>query len=140
MAAIKKYGWDSIKHEIVAEGLSEADAKQMEKILISLYKSKKKQSYNISDGGDGWAGAHPPMSEETKAKISSSRQGYKWICKPWEPPKQVAPFEYQAYIDNGWSHGKLIVINDNIYKWDKQSQSWQIYEPATENILLKKAT
>ena len=190
LAAIKKYGWDNIKHEIVAEGLSEADAKQMEKILISLYKSKK-QSYNISDGGDGWAGAHPPMSEETKAKISaankgkntwskgskrgpyskehcikiseglkglrkgistgprseetkakisSSRQGYKWICKPWEPPKQVAPFEYQAYIDNGWSHGKLIVINDNIYKWDKQSQSWQIYEPATENILLKKAT
>lgn len=42
LAAIKKYGWDNIKHEIVAEGLSEADAKQMEKILISLYKSKNK--------------------------------------------------------------------------------------------------
>lgn len=55
--AIKKYGWDNIKHEVVAEGLSEQDAKQMEIDLIQKYQSTDKtKGYNISLGGDGTKG------------------------------------------------------------------------------------
>lgn len=78
-----------------------------------------------------------PRSEETKAKISGTRKGYKWVCKPWEQPKQVSPIEYEAYITNGWSPGKIIVIDGKAHKWDKQSGSWQIYEPTTKSVLLK---
>ena len=46
--AIVKYGWINISHEIVAEGLSEQEAKIMEMQLIGQYKSNDHQfGYNI---------------------------------------------------------------------------------------------
>lgn len=80
-----------------------------------------------------------PKPEQTKAKISASRQGYKWICKPWEPPKQVPDAEIDIYVRDGWKFGKLIIHNNEVYKWDKISQTWQIYEQARKDILLSKA-
>lgn len=79
-----------------------------------------------------------PKPEQTKAKISASRQGYKWICKPWEPPKQVPGAEIDIYVRDGWKLGKLIIHNNEVYKWDKISQTWQIYEQARKDILLSK--
>ena len=37
--AIKKYGWDKIKHEILCEGLSLDEAKATEKELIAIFRS-----------------------------------------------------------------------------------------------------
>ena len=37
--AIQKYGWDNIKHEILYTGLTEQEAKDMERKLIAEYKS-----------------------------------------------------------------------------------------------------
>ena len=46
--AIVKYGWINISHEIVADGLSEQEAKTMEMQLIGQYKSNEYQfGYNI---------------------------------------------------------------------------------------------
>jgi len=51
--AIKKYGWSSFKHEIVASNLSKEEARQKEIELIAFFKStNKKYGYNISPGGD----------------------------------------------------------------------------------------
>lgn len=51
--AIQKYGWDNIRHEIVAENLSKEEACQMEINLIAKYKSNNPDyGYNISFGGD----------------------------------------------------------------------------------------
>lgn len=79
-----------------------------------------------------------PRTDDTKAKISATRKGYKWVSKPWEPPKQVPPTELESYLNSGWSLGKLIIHNDEVYKWDKQSSSWQIYVEARKEVLLKK--
>ena len=79
-----------------------------------------------------------PRTNETKAKISTSRMGYKWVCKRWEQPKQIPSTELNSYIVNGWQLGKLIIHDNEVYKWDKQSQSWRIYEQARKSILLKK--
>lgn len=55
--AISKYGWDSISHEVVADGLSEDAAKQMEIELIQQYDSTNQNyGYNISCGGEGTLG------------------------------------------------------------------------------------
>lgn len=52
--AIGKYGWDNIEHLIVAEGLSEREAKELEQKTISEYRSNnKKYGYNCTSGGDG---------------------------------------------------------------------------------------
>lgn len=75
--AIKKYGWDNIKHEILYTNLSEEEAKTLEISLIKHYKSLG-ISYNMTDGGDGGRGLHgkrKKLSEETRRKMSESRKG-----------------------------------------------------------------
>lgn len=54
-AAIKKYGWDNFKHEIILEHISELEAKYTERYLIKWYKLHN-ISYNITDGGEGMLG------------------------------------------------------------------------------------
>lgn len=63
--AIKKYGWDNFKHEIIVNNLSEEEAKNFEKLFIKQLKSNdEKYGYNLTAGGDGSYGLSP--SEETK--------------------------------------------------------------------------
>lgn len=51
--AIKKYGWDNIKHEILLKDLQEHEAKEMERFFIQLYKSYDHNfGYNKTLGGD----------------------------------------------------------------------------------------
>ena len=73
--AIQKYGWDNFKHIILAEGLSQEDACEMEIRLITKYKSNNPDyGYNISFGGI--TGSYNiPCSEETKKKISIANSG-----------------------------------------------------------------
>ena len=94
--AIKKYGWDNFDHIIWADGLTEDDAKYMEKLLIALYKTnccKHKNpsyGYNMTDGGDGASGR--PHTEESKRKLRElAKQRYS------EPSK--CPFFGQKHTD-----------------------------------------
>lgn len=87
--AIKKYGWENIKHIIIAENLSFDEADKMEIELIKKYNSAdKKYGYNISLGGiknricsDSTkeklriANLGKTMSEESKKKISNFQKG-----------------------------------------------------------------
>lgn len=67
MKAIKKYGWDSIKHEILFDRLTKEEAESKEIELIMLYKSNDREfGYNIANGGSS-IGKH---SKETKCKMS----------------------------------------------------------------------
>lgn len=53
-SAIIKYGWDGFYHEILFEGLSEKEAKQLEKDLISRHNTTHSDyGYNLTLGGDG---------------------------------------------------------------------------------------
>jgi len=70
--AIKKYGWNNIVHEIVAEGLTIDEASKMEKELIQKYNSAdRKYGYNISLGGID----DKICSEETKGKLRQANLG-----------------------------------------------------------------
>lgn len=72
--AVKKYGWENIKHEILYSGLSRIDAENKEIELIKEYDSTNpKKGYNIEPGGNT-----PEMSEETRAKISKALKGKKY--------------------------------------------------------------
>lgn len=51
--AIKKYGWENIKHEVLYHNLTKEQAEQKEIELISLYKSNNADyGYNIDNGGN----------------------------------------------------------------------------------------
>lgn len=70
--AIKKYGWENIKHKVLYENLTKEEAEQKEIELIAFYKSnQRKYGYNIENGGN----CVGKMSEETKKKISKSNIG-----------------------------------------------------------------
>lgn len=94
--AIKKYGWENIKHYIIATNLTSNEADLLETIFIKIYK-KCEICYNINDGGKGCPGfweskegkkyknsiirgeKHPRfgthLSEETKKKLSIANKG-----------------------------------------------------------------
>lgn len=84
--AIAKYGWENFEHIIIAENLTEDEAKNLEKSLIKRLQSNKRDfGYNITEGGDGVCGFGlkgelNPMygkkhSKDTLSKISQSRKG-----------------------------------------------------------------
>ena len=74
-SAIKKYGWDNIKHEILFTGLTKEEAEQKEIELIALYHSNEHDfEYNIANGGNH----HGKHSEETKKRISEAHIGMKY--------------------------------------------------------------
>lgn len=70
--AIKKYGWDNIRHNIVARNLTAEQASQMERDLIKKYNSaNRKHGYNISLGGIDCK----ICSDETREKLRRANLG-----------------------------------------------------------------
>jgi group I intron endonuclease len=70
--AIKKYGWENIKHEILYEGLSLEEAKAIEKELIAKWNlTNPKYGMNLSGGGDGL------LSDYTRELMSKRNIGNK---------------------------------------------------------------
>ena len=69
--AIKKYGWDNFEHEIIANKLTEQEAKNFEKLLIAKFDlNNDNLGYNLTHGGDGIVGYH--HTKETKEKLSEA--------------------------------------------------------------------
>lgn len=69
--AIKKYGWENIKHEILFENLTKEEACQKEIELIAEYKSNDRNfGYNGTCGGDGTKGC---VYNENQRKERSNR-------------------------------------------------------------------
>ena len=71
-AAIKKYGWDSFTHEILAEGLTQLEAEIEEVTYIGAYHSNVSQyGYNVTSGGEH-AGE---VSEEGRQRLREAMLG-----------------------------------------------------------------
>lgn len=71
--AIKKYGWDNIRHEVLFENLTKEQAEQKEIELIELYHSNNQiYGYNILKGGN----ISTNDSIERREKISKSLKEY----------------------------------------------------------------
>lgn len=72
--AIKEYGWDNFRHEVIISGLSLNDAANKERELIEHYQSDNKNNgYNRTSGGIIGA----MLSEESRKIMSLSRVGEK---------------------------------------------------------------
>lgn len=70
--AIKLYGWNDFKHEVIASGLNYLEACELEAASIAECNTIHPNGYNLATGGK-----HSKPSEETKAKISQSQIGNK---------------------------------------------------------------
>ena len=68
--AIKKYGWDNFKHEIIFDNLTENEAKLLEQLYITLYSTNVKENgYNMTLGGEGASGNNY-HTKEFKQRLS----------------------------------------------------------------------
>lgn len=75
--AIKKYSWDGFEHIIVASGISDIEAWELEKQLISKYKTTDRAfGYNISVGGE--AGAKGVERSEKNKRACSQALKQLW--------------------------------------------------------------
>ena len=95
--AIKKYGWENVHHEVLAEGLSLSEANRVEQEMVAKFDSVE-NGYNISSGGGGTHGI--PCSEETKAKIGRANRG-----KPATDPMRLSRYTKEH---GAWNKGKSL--------------------------------
>lgn len=64
--AIKKYGWEVFKHQILCTTTSQEEANEKEDFFIKLFDSRNSNfGYNIKEGG-----SNGKLSKETKQKLS----------------------------------------------------------------------
>lgn len=103
--AIKKYGEDSFKFEIVQDGLSIDEAWHLEKSLIE----KLKPYYNVSIGGKSGASGIQ-WAAKSRALLSSKLRGKKFSAEARARMK---------IAQNSWDRSRLyrpvICLNDGIY-------------------------
>lgn len=68
--AIKKYGWENIKHYIIKKECTEEEAKKLEKELISEHHANQREhGYNLTDGGDGSGGYKHTIEAKNKMSL-----------------------------------------------------------------------
>lgn len=80
--AILKYGWDNFKHEIIADGLEEVEAKRLERKLIAKYNTNNAEfGYNKTGGGDGFLGVQRFGKNNSFYGKHHSKQAKKLIQK-----------------------------------------------------------
>lgn len=94
--AIKKYGWDNFKHEILFEGLDEKEALKLEKELIQKYNSFS-EGYNKSLGGD-----YGGYTNEVKQKIGNSVKAL-WKQESYRKHMSQA---HEGKGRKGWHHSE----------------------------------
>lgn len=93
--AIQKYGWQSIKHDILFIDLTQQQAEQKEIELIKQYKSNQREyGYNILEGGNVSNGiteeGKQRMIDKSKGKHRSPNTEFKKGHKPWTTGKKMS--------------------------------------------------
>ena len=127
--AIKKYGWNNIKHEIIYNGLSENEALKIEQDLIKKYKSNQKEyGYNKTIGGEiGRKNTY--MSSKATAFINNHNIDKK-IKDYW---KFICEDELEAQVFNN----AFYFVNKYAKKIEKtgHSMEWRIITDAINEYL-----
>lgn len=127
--AIKKYGWDNIKHEILFKDLTKEAAEKKEVELIAKYKSNQKQfGYNHAEGGGVNRGYTYKFPEEAKEKIRKRMIGNKHTGRQdgtynnffghhhtEEARRKISESQYKPVIQYTKT-GEFIKIFDNCYQ------------------------
>lgn len=86
-AAIQKYGWDNIQHEILVTGATKETAEAIEIAMIARYRANDRRfGYNTDRGGSTGA-KHTP---ETRARIGAANH-----TRIWTPEARQKLREYK---------------------------------------------
>lgn len=130
--AIEKYGWENFTCEILAQELTEEEAKRLERYYIKLYNSNNSENgYNISSGGDGYIFYDPDKIVE----LWESGYGITEITKQLGCCNTIVQNALNAKGIDGKerikrSAGKY--HQKRVYQFDKQGNFLNEYESVSE--------
>lgn len=77
--AIRKYGWENFKREIIIDDVPEEDLGNLEMSYIEVENTMAPAGYNLTKGGEGTSGYK--HTEEAIRKIHNERYGSVCFCK-----------------------------------------------------------
>ena len=101
---IEKYGWNNFKHIIVASGLSQQVAYDLEITMIALLDTTNLSfGYNIQTGGKDYKVAQETRNKISKANIGKSKNKI-WVHNNFER-KRVNEEDLETYLNNGFVKG-----------------------------------
>lgn len=130
--SIKKYGWNSFRHDIIYSNLTWYEASYYEKLLISRFETtNRSKGYNLDSGG---LFGDKTLSEETKRKIGDAHRG-KYTEAQWAATKARGgighPHTEEAKKKIGDSHrGKPLSEEHK----QKLSESHKGIKPSAEKV------
>lgn len=137
--AIKQYGWENIKHEVLFRGLTKEDAEQKEIELISLYDTtNQSKGYNIALGGHSNSGYH--HKAETKQKIRESLTGAKHTAERIAKNSKAKKNQWQksdyrrrmSEAHKGKSKGKNNPTARQVCQYDMQGNFIRVFDCITD--------
>jgi hypothetical protein len=123
--AIKKYGKENFKKEVLFIFDNEEDMNAKEKELVDLNFILREDTYNLVLGGNGGQTVliegHPKY-ELTKAKIKKSKEGQRCWTNGVDSVRQAAS------PGDGWYIGRA---PNNNFKWSKEQKQKRVNEYST---------
>lgn len=118
MKAVKKYGIENIKQEILFEGdMTDEYSSRLEQICILMFKTNCRRfkdpqyGYNTTDGGEGTIGHR--HTEESKKKMSESKKG-KMVGEKHPNSKPIYCIELDMTFVTGADAEKYVGIDRKI--------------------------
>lgn len=102
--AIRKYGWDNFKKEVLVEGTF-AYVKDLEVKAIAVFNTFAPNGYNLTKGGDGITGVTFKHTDEAKAKISAAS-----LSMSAESHEKASVALKALYADPVWKAKKLSTL------------------------------
>lgn len=111
---IEKFGWENFEHNILFEGIREADARALEAMLIEMNGSRDKESgYNIRPGMPETEGEH------WYVYILTSPDGKRYVGMTGKEP------EKRWSRGHGYRNNRLLREDIEKYGWDSfRKESW----------------
>jgi group I intron endonuclease len=98
--AIRKYGWDNFKKEIIIDDVPEEDLSNLETSYIDVENTLAPNGYNLTKGGEGSSGYK--HTDETRKKYFNGRYGTvcfekkkkKWIARSSSPESKFIGYYF----------------------------------------------
>lgn len=112
---------EDFEYKIIATAPSQIIANELEKMYIRIWKTKKPDGYNLTDGGGGISGYE--LSEERKQEIGLRSKAF-WDSNEGEKRKKIQSLESKAYWNSNKGEERkkiqsLEMSGKNNYFYDK---------------------
>jgi len=104
--AIRKYGWDNFKWEVIKECFSKEELCESEIYYIESKNTEQPNGYNMTKGGEGFFSSH---SKLTKARLSKQMKNRIHLINADGTNECVVDVNnVNELLEQGWKRGRLV--------------------------------